>query len=97
MKTLLEIQHTLQEHKEPLRHRFGLINFAVFGSVVRGDATEESDIDILADTERPISMFELAGAENYLIDLLDMEVDLVLRRSVRAELREKIIEESIPV
>ena len=97
MKTLQEIRSILSAHVDELRDRYGITNIAVFGSVARGEATEKSDIDILADVIRPVSLFEIAGAENYLIDLFGCEVDLVLRRSVRPELRERILHEAAAV
>jgi predicted nucleotidyltransferase len=97
MKAFSEISTILRDHTEELRSRFGITNLALFGSVARGEATQRSDVDILADVVRPISLFEIAGAENYLIDLLGCEVDLVLRRSVRPELREGILREAVAV
>jgi predicted nucleotidyltransferase len=97
MKTLPEIQRILHEHSDELRDRYGLTNLAVFGSVVRGEARENSDVDILAEVVRPIGLIALVGAENYLGDLLGMKVDLVLKRSVRKELREQIFGEAIAV
>ena len=97
MKTLSEIQHILHDHSSELRDRYGLMNLAVFGSVVRGEARENSDVDILTEVERPIGLIALVGAENYLSDLLGVKVDLVLKRSVRRELREQIFNEAVAV
>ena len=97
MKTLKEIQAILHVHAGELRDRFGLTNLAVFGSVVRGEAREDSDVDIMAEVERSIGLIGLVGAENYLSDLLGIKVDLVLKRSVRRELREQIYREAVQV
>lgn len=97
MKTLSEIQAILHTHTEELRQRYGLVNMAVFGSVVRGEARKDSDVDILTDFERPISLLTLVDAEYYLGDLLGVKVDLVPARSVRPELKERIFGEAVQV
>jgi predicted nucleotidyltransferase len=97
MKTLSEIQSVLHAHAAELRERYGLVNMAVFGSVVRGEAREGSDVDILTGFERPISLLTLVDAEYFLGDLLGVKVDLVPARSVRPELKELIFREAVPV
>jgi uncharacterized protein len=97
MKTLAEIQETLRKHSAELRERYGITSLSVFGSVVRGEARENSDIDILAVFERPIGMLALCSAENYLISLLGVEVDLIPREDVRPELRERVYAEAVLV
>jgi predicted nucleotidyltransferase len=97
MKTLSQIQQILRSNASELRKRYGMTNLAVFGSFVRGEAREDSDCDILADFLEPLGFFELCSAENHLCDLLGMEVDLVPRKSVRPELRERILGEGVKV
>jgi predicted nucleotidyltransferase len=97
MKTLSEIRSILHEHAEELRRHYGITNLAVFGSVVRGEARENSDVDVLADFPDLTGLFELCAAENYLCDLLGAEVDLIPRRSVRRELRDAILHEAVAV
>jgi len=76
MKTLSEIRYALKKHKEALRERFGVRRLAVFGSYARGEATPQSDVDILVVFERPIG-WEIVDFHDYLEALLDMKVDLV--------------------
>jgi uncharacterized protein len=97
MKTLPEIKTILRAHAAELRERYGIVNLAVFGSVVRGEAGEKSDVDILVDVERPIGLIALIGAENYLTELIGIKVDLVLKRSVRPELQNQILGEAVAV
>jgi uncharacterized protein len=97
MKTLPEIRAISRAHTDELRERYGVTGLAVFGSAVRGEAHEGSDIDILADFSEPIGMFELCAAQNRLCDILGAEVDLIPRRSIRPENREQILHEAVGV
>ncbi|KCZ72783.1 putative nucleotidyltransferase [Candidatus Methanoperedens nitroreducens] len=54
MKTLEEIRDILHKHKEELQQKYKVTEIGLFGSVVRGEQKEISDIDILVDFERPI-------------------------------------------
>jgi|WetSurMetagenome_2_1015567.scaffolds.fasta_scaffold00423_11 uncharacterized protein len=94
MKSLSEIKDILGKHSAELRTRFGISGLSVFGSVARGEAAENSDVDILVDFERPIGMIALCSAENYLIGLLGVEVDLIPRDGVRPELVKRIYSEA---
>jgi uncharacterized protein len=96
MKTLEDVRILIRQHQTILEERYGVKIVGLFGSNVRGEQKPDSDIDILADILRPISLLEFVGAELYLSELLDMKVDLVPRRALRKELRESIFAEMIP-
>ncbi len=49
MKTLDEIKNILKSHKGKLKERYGVKEIGIFGSYVRGEQTEKSDVDILVD------------------------------------------------
>jgi hypothetical protein len=95
MKTIEEIRSIINQHRNVLADKYGVAVVAVFGSYVRDEQRRESDIDLLAEILRPISLLELAGAEIYLSEILGAKVDLVPRRSVRAELKEIILKEAV--
>jgi uncharacterized protein len=97
MKTLSEIKSILRAHTSELHEKYGISELSVFGSVVRGEANADSDVDLLAVFDRPIGLFKLCSAENYLIALLGVEVDLVSREDVRPALKESIYAEAVPV
>jgi uncharacterized protein len=96
MKTLSEIRKILHEHAAELRDRYGITNLAVFGSVVRGEATEGSDVDIIADVPENMSLLGVVSAENYLSGLLGRKADFIPRSDIRRELRDSILREAIP-
>ena len=97
MKTLDEIRGTLRQHRAVLAERYGVAVVGIFGSYVRGEQRPSSDIDLLADVLRPVSLLELVGAEIFLSQLLKAKVDLVPERDVRAELRDAILKEAVSV
>ncbi|MBI2437895.1 MAG: nucleotidyltransferase family protein [Lentisphaerae bacterium] len=95
MKTLADIEQLLREHQDVLATQYGLAVVGMFGSYVRSEQKTASDLDLLAEALKPISLLELVAAENYLGDVLGVKVDLVLKRSVRKELREAILNEAV--
>jgi uncharacterized protein len=78
---LQSVLDTLRAHEADLR-RLGAAHVAVFGSVARGEARTESDIDVLVelDEERPMGIFEYARLKIYINDLLNGASDVVNRR-----------------
>lgn len=97
MKKFSEIRSILRAHAGELHDRYGITNLAVFGSVVRGEATEKSDVDILGDIPLRLNLFDLMEVELYLCDLLDANVDLIPRGEIRRELQDRILAEAVAV
>jgi hypothetical protein len=95
MKTLAEIRSIIRQHNDILAEKYGVSVVAAFGSYVRGEEGGQSDLDLLVEFLRPISLLELVGAEIYLTEVLGVKVDLVPKRDVRAELRDSILKEAI--
>jgi len=93
-----EALHILRAHRAELRERFGVVELALFGSTVRNEARPDSDVDILVSfDDRSIGWTEFFDTQAYLETLLEHSVDLVTRRSVRAELRPTIEADAINV
>ena len=67
----------------------------VFGSVVRGEADEQSDIDLMVDFEPGRSLLDHAGLWLELQDLLGVKVDVVSRRGIKARIRERVLQEAV--
>jgi predicted nucleotidyltransferase len=97
MKSIDEVREIITKHREVIKDKYGIAIVGIFGSYVRGDQEQQSDIDLLADVLRPISLIEMVGAEIYLSEALKIKVDLVPKRSVREELRDDIFEEAISI
>ena len=97
MKKLDEIRIIIRKNRDVLAENYGVAVVGVFGSYVRGEQREKSDIDLLVDILRPISLLEIVGAEIYLSEILGIKVDLVPKRDVREELRESILAEAVAI
>ena len=95
MKTIEEIKGILAMHMDELRGHFKVKEIGVFGSYVRGEEKEASDIDVLVEFEEPVSLLGLVSLENHLSDLFGVKVDLVPKGEIRQELKEKIIKEVV--
>ena len=65
----------LSSHASELQSRFGISSLRLFGSVARGEQTDDSDIDVLVDM--PATLRAYGGAQVYLEDLLGRDVDLI--------------------
>jgi uncharacterized protein len=69
----------------------------VFGSVARGDSTEQSDLDLLVTFSKPISLLQMVGLERELSVVVGRKVDLLTAKSVSPYLRNRILKESRPI
>ena len=77
----------LSQHKAHLARRYGVTGLALFGSTVRSEAREDSDIDILVGFDGPATSGRYFGVQFYLEDLLGRPVELVTEKALRRELR----------
>ncbi|MFN7692388.1 MAG: nucleotidyltransferase family protein [Bacteroidota bacterium] len=89
MRSLIEIKNTIESNKIRLTEKYGLSLIAIFGSYVRGQQTEKSDIDILVDFNRPIGI-EFIDLANELEKLLKAKVDLVSKNGIRPQYLKQI-------
>ena len=92
-----EVLWRLREHRDELRKRFGVKSLAVFGSVARGEAGPESDVDILVEFEGRATFDRYMGLKFFLEDLLGRRVDLVTRKALKPRLRPYVEREAIYV
>lgn len=75
-----------------LRQRFGLRTLGLFGSWARGEASPRSDVDLLVEFDKT-SFDAYMDLKFYLEDLLERPVDLVIRRSLKPLLRDRVLQE----
>lgn len=94
MKTREEIEGTLKRFKPMLREKFKVKEIGFFGSYVRGEESETSDVDVLVDFLEPIG-WEYIDFKEFLEEILGMEVDLVTVKALKPQLKEKILKEVV--
>ena len=87
----------LAAHRPVLAERFGVRRLALFGSVARGTAREDSDVDILVGFDQPPTGDQYFGTQFYLEDLLGRPVDLVTETALRERLRPYVERDAITI
>ena len=70
---------------------------AFFGSIVRGEMTDESDVDILVEFAGRKSLMDLSGLKIELEEAIDREVDVLTYASLHPLLKERILNEQVPI
>jgi len=80
-----------------LAARYGAHDIRIFGSVARGDATEESDVDFLVRLDPDRSLFDLGGLLMDLRDLLGIKVDITTDGSLYGRFDEIVRTEAVPL
>ncbi len=93
MKTFKEIKEIIQRHKEDLRKEYGIKEIGIFGSYVRGEQEERSDLDILVELERPMGLVRFIKLENLFSNLLGIKVDLVTKKALKPCIGQRILQE----
>lgn len=77
--------------------RRGVKSLAVFGSVARGEASDDSDLDLLVEFDRPVGLFEFIRLKHMLEELTRCRVDLVTPDALHPAMRETILGEAVHV
>ncbi|MGK7940130.1 MAG: nucleotidyltransferase family protein [Crocosphaera sp.] len=94
----MKLQQQLQEKRESILKiaaQHGAFNIHIFGSVARGEETQDSDIDFLVEMESRRNLLDRIELIQDLEDYLGCKVDVVTFKSLRDYFREKIIKEAI--
>ncbi len=88
---------TLHQRLPELTEQYNVATLEIFGSYVRHEQRKDSDLDILVTFSKPPSLFKFVRLENYLSDLLDVKVDLVMKDSLKPAIGKHILREVVPV
>ena len=81
----------------PILKRYGVSKAALFGSSVKGEMTEESDIDVLVEIETDISLLDFVGLKLELEEILGRKVDVVEYSTLKPILKERVLREQVPI
>ena len=90
-------RRTLLRNLPELKARYRVASLGLFGSYVRGEARQKSDLDVLVEYDQAPSFFEFIDLEERLSGLLGVKVDLVMKRALKPRIGERILAEVVPV
>ena len=94
----IDIQVILQERKNYLVEKFGVMEIAIFGSYARGQQKKDSDVDLIVDFKEGWKTFDnYMNLKFYLEELFGKKVDLVIKSAINPRIKPFIIEEAIYV
>lgn len=96
-RSLEEAKETIKKHEKFLKERYGVKEIGIFGSYVREEAKEGSDLDILVEfkADAKISLLGFVELENYLSDLLGIKVDLVEKSALKPGIGKRVLTEVV--
>ncbi len=99
MKNIEEIKEKLKKITPLLKKKYGVSKIGIFGSYLRGEESEKSDLDILVEFEESadLSLLDFIKLENYLSELLKIKVDLVEKSSLKPRIGKYILEEVVTI
>lgn len=94
-KKVEEIVQTLENLKLKIKEDYKAEIVGIFGSYVRGEEKENSDLDVLVRFLEGATLLDLVGVANFLEEKLSIKVDIVPVDTIREEIREYIMKETI--
>jgi predicted nucleotidyltransferase len=96
-KRMSDQMQAVKDKISEILRKNGVERAAFFGSIVRDEMTEESDIDILIEFEGRRSLLDLAHLKNELEDTVNRRVDLLTYKSLHPKLKDGILAEQVPI
>lgn len=94
MKRVSIIEKRLKNSMPILSRRYGVKQIVIFGSYVRGTAGSKSDLDLLVDFGRPISLIGFCRLKDELTDRLGVPVDLVMKKALKPGIGRNVLKEA---
>lgn len=88
---------TLRQQLPDLSKKYSISYLGIFGSYVRGEQKEDSDLDVLVEFSKTPDLFEFIGLKQELSDMLGVKVDLVMKNALKPTIGERILEEVVQV
>jgi predicted nucleotidyltransferase len=97
MKTVAQLRTQLTTLMPTLKERYNVETIEIFGSYVRAEQTKQSDLDLLVAFSKPYSLWEFLDVKEFLTKKLHLQVDLVPKDSIKAMLKDRILQEASPI
>ncbi|MGB5594635.1 MAG: nucleotidyltransferase family protein [Crocosphaera sp.] len=90
-----EMQEVLKQYFSHIQLTYRVKSLGIFGSFVREEATENSDLDILVEFEEEPKFRQYMDLKFFLEDLFKRPVDLVIKADIKPQIREQILQEVV--
>ncbi|MCX6090162.1 MAG: nucleotidyltransferase family protein [Candidatus Atribacteria bacterium] len=85
----------LKKHKDEVENTYHAKILGIFGSYARGEASQESDIDVLVDFNDKVDLFDLVELSIFLEEKIGWKVDIVAHDTIHSKLKSQIVAETI--
>jgi predicted nucleotidyltransferase len=90
-----EILRLVKRELPFIKKKYNVSRVALFGSYVRGDQNEKSDLDMLVEFSRPVGFFKFIELEDYLSEKLGVKVNLVTPDALKSLIKPHVMEEAV--
>lgn len=90
----------LEEYQQlmvPVLKRYFIKRAAIFGSLAKGDMTDDSDVDLLIEAESGFTLFNMLNLEQEISDLIHRKVDLVEYGALKASIKNEVLQTAIQI
>lgn len=94
-RELKDLKNLLPTYKTDLKKNYGVSEISIFGSYIKSEQHTASDLDLLVEFEKPVDLFTFVHIKNELSDLLNVKVDLVMKRALKLGIGQRILREVI--
>jgi len=94
---MLKILQSKKAEILALAAKHGASNVRLFGSVVRGEDREDSDVDFLVDMKETCSLFDLIGLQQDIEKTIGRRVDVLTPNAINRHLKDRILHEAAPL
>jgi len=85
----------LKKNENILKEKYKVKNLGIFGSFVRGEQNKNSDLDILVEFYETIDLFIFIELKQFLSDILQTEIDLVMKETLKKRFKKTIEKETL--
>lgn len=93
----LDLMKSRRDEILAIAAKHGAANIRIFGSVVRGEDRDDSDVDVLVDMADDRSLYDLVGLQQDIESLLGRKADVLTTDSLHPRLKDRILAEALPL
>ena len=97
VKNIDEIKSLIKAIKPELVKKYHLKSIGIFGSYVRNEQKEDSDIDVLIELSEPMGLITFIGIEREISELIGIKVDLIIKDSLKPRIGQYILKEVLMI